>query len=116
DCFDSVCCVPAVDQTSPIPIVQAIFDAAQSEDFTPLAGLCDPADEGDGDTRAICQLAYDTRGAPDFIEYFQKGSVSGEAVIQGDQASVPILFGPDGTRSETMQLIRREGLWYLFSF
>ncbi|MCJ7625016.1 MAG: hypothetical protein MUO76_16065, partial [Anaerolineaceae bacterium] len=104
--------------TSPESVVQVIFDAAISGDFEPLENLCDPQGENDGDTQMICDLATDDTNREEFIESFAAGKISGDAQIgpQGDKAEVPFLFGPDGDREETMELINRDGQWYLFGF
>jgi len=103
---------------SPEDVVQAIFDAAVAGDFAPLKSLCDPQGENDGDTQDICDLATSAAGREDFVAYFARGKVSGDATVSaaGDVAEVPFLFGPDGDRAETMKLINRNGKWYLYSF
>jgi len=100
--------------TTPESVVQAVFDAAKSGDFSKLGGLCDPRGENDGDTRKICELEKDMES--EFVEYFKEGKVAGDAVINGDQAEVPILFGPEGGEEETMKVVQRDGKWYLMSF
>lgn len=104
------------DQSTPSGTVQILFDAASSKDFAALGNLCDPKGENDGDTRSICALATDDADAEEFVEYFSKGKISGDAVIEGNKAEVPFLFGPDGKREETMRLVQRDGKWYLSAF
>jgi tetratricopeptide (TPR) repeat protein len=108
----------ATPATSPESVVQAIFDAATSGDFAPLKTLCDPLGGNDDDTQIICDLATDDTHQKEFVEYFAKGKVNGVAEISPDstKAAVPILFGPDGDDEETMELINRDGQWYLFGF
>ena len=79
---------------------------------------CDPLGENDSDTQMICDIATDETNREEFIEYFATGKISGEARISrnGAEAEVPFLFGPDGDREETMNLINRDGQWYLSSF
>jgi hypothetical protein len=107
---------PAVDFTDPVKVVQAIFDAAKNKDIVILTTLCDPEGENDGDTRRICDVAKDTRKLDEFVLWFSKGKVTGEAVIEEDRARVPFIFGPDGNKKEEMNLIKRDGKWYLYSF
>jgi len=104
--------------TLPEGVVQAIFDAAQSGNFASLKNLCDPLGENDGDTQMICDVAADDTNREQFVQYFAAGKINGEVIISptGDQAAVPFLFGPDGNSEETMELINRDGQWYLFSF
>jgi tetratricopeptide (TPR) repeat protein len=102
----------------PESIVQTIFDAAQSGDFAALEGLCDPLGENDQDTQMICDLAADPTNREDFNQYFAVGKINGDAKISldGAQAEVPFLFGPEGDRQETMEMVNRDGQWYLFAF
>jgi hypothetical protein len=114
--------------STPENAVQAIFDAAKNQDFGLLTTLCDPLKENDGDTDCLCALSEDYvphKCASDshnrvtkaeFTKYFQMGKINGEVEIAGDEASVPIVFGPDGTQTETMNLVQRDGKWYLSSF
>ncbi|MBN1993072.1 MAG: hypothetical protein JW953_10240 [Anaerolineae bacterium] len=108
----------AAPATSPESVVQTIFDAAQSGNFTLLQGLCDPQGENDNDTQTICNWATDETDREEFIKYFAAGKINGKATINpdGTQAEVPFLFGPDGNNEETMKLVNRNGQWYLFGF
>jgi len=83
-----------------------------------LQDLCDPLGENDGDTQMICELATDDSNRDEFLQYFSAGEIRGDAIISpnGDRAEVPFLFGPDGNSEETMELIYRNGQWYLFGF
>jgi hypothetical protein len=103
---------------APEIVVQTIFDAAKSGDFAALKDLCDPLGENDSDTQMICDMATDDTNGEEFIQYFAAGKISGDAKIslEGDKAEVAFLFGPDGDREETMELINRDGQWYLFGF
>lgn len=104
----------AVDQTKPEEVVNALFKAAQTSNFDMLKNLCDPKNENDGDTRELCNLTEERK--KEFVEYFKDGKVTGSAVIEGDEASVPFVFGPNGSESEEMKLIKRDGKWYFYSF
>jgi hypothetical protein len=107
-----------VDFTDPASVLQAVFDAAQSGDFAALQNLCDPLGENDSDTQMICDLATDNTERASFVEFFEKAQINGDAQISldGSEAEVPFLFGPDGQEEETMKLINRDGNWYLSSF
>ncbi len=108
----------AVDMSDPVKVVEAIFEAARTNNAKLLGGLCDPTGENDGDTKRLCKIASDTggEGMAELVKYFAKGKVTGKAVITGDRAVVPFLFGPDGKKKEEMNLIKRDGKWYLSSF
>jgi hypothetical protein len=45
-----------VDNSKPENVVNAIFYAAENNDFSVLEGLCDPENMGDDDTKMICWL------------------------------------------------------------
>lgn len=104
-------------QADPEAVMTAVFEAAKTKDYTILAGLCDPNGEGDGDTKQICSVAFapeETKN--EFVQWFKYGQVIGKPVVVGDTAMVQFKFGEQGARDETMQMIRRNGSWYLMSF
>jgi hypothetical protein len=101
-------------QADPRSVAEAIFDAAQSGNCEGLAILVDT--EADGDSKRIAQVATDKSMQEDFKKYFAKGKVAADPVITGDKASVNILFGPDGSKEETFEMVRKDGKWYLSSF
>jgi hypothetical protein len=105
-----------VDHTNPVAVVHAIFQAARTEDFALLSGLCDPMGEHDGDTQLICEMNEDHPDRETFVELFARAEVSGEPIIDGNEAEVAFIFGVDGEREETMVLVQRDGKWYLFGF
>ena len=99
-------------QDTPEGVVNTIFDAAKNKDYSKLSTLCAP--DADGDSKHICDMKEEDKES--FVSYFSKGKVNGSAAITGDAAAVPILFGPDGTKEETMNLVKKDGKWYLQSF
>ena len=106
----------APDQSTPDGVVRAVFDADRANDASGLKGLCDPAGKNDGDTRRICEITTEDKGWKDFHTYFSKGSINGKVRVNGDKAQVDILFGPDGKKTETFNMVRHKGKWYLSSF
>ncbi len=105
------------DQTTPTGVANMVFDAAKSGDYSKLKSLCDDSLEPDGDSKKVCGVADgDDEYKKMFKEYFSKGKVVGEATIEGDDAKVNILFGPDGTKEETFNMKKKDGKWYLMSF
>ena len=105
------------DQSTPQGAAEMIFSAARSGDFSHLPELCNPAVESDGDSKDVCAVATGEQKMKDsFKEYFSKGKVVGDPVIEGDNAKVNIMFGPDGTKSETFNMAKKDGKWYLTSF
>ena len=108
---------PAVDFSKPEAVLAAVFQAASGGAFGVLASLCDPMKENDGDTQRICDVAKAAPGGQEeFSKWFKTGKVTGEPTVDGDRVQIPFSFGPDGSKSETMNLIRRDGKWYLSSF
>jgi len=105
-----------VDFRDPKSVTGSIFYAAESGHTAHLAGLCDPAGASDDDTRRICAMHP---GAPDWASFrrnFARGRLNGEPRVHGDHAALEFLFGPDGRDGETMELVRRDGRWYLSTF
>ncbi|MDP6943909.1 MAG: hypothetical protein QF464_07125 [Myxococcota bacterium] len=115
-CSSGVANAKPVDHTHPTLVVEAIFQAARTGDARYLPGLCDPRGENDGDTRDVCRARPGAKGWKEFRTYFAKGKISGNIQIMDGKAKVPFLFGPNGKRAETMNLIERNGKWYLHKF
>jgi hypothetical protein len=105
-----------VDHSDPVKVLQAVFDVAKGADAAVLGELCDPLGKNDGDTRRICDLSSGFESNDEFVLYFRNARINGEAVVDGTLASVPFLFGPDGDREESMELVQRDGKWYLSAF
>jgi Flp pilus assembly protein TadD len=106
-----------VDFSDPVAVMQAVFDAAATQDFSILPALCDPMGENDEDTARICAITADHPDRDSFVEYFGKGTIYGEAILHGDdQAEVRFFYGPNGDEAETVHLIKRDGKWYLLGF
>lgn len=103
--------------TEPLALVEELFAVAESGEFKKLAGMCDPEGKNDKDTRRICELADGKeKRKKEFVKYFTNASVDGDPIIEGEEAKVNILFGPNGEKKETLNLVQREGKWYLSSF
>jgi protein involved in sex pheromone biosynthesis len=113
---------PVDDETSsdsqgdPAELMRTIFKAAKSGNFSSLTGLC-AVDDGDNDVKMICGIDNESsKKQEEFKEYFAKGKVVGEPTIDGDEASVEFMFGPDGDKGETMRMIKKGKKWYLRSY
>lgn len=106
----------AADNSDPVKVVEQIFAAASSGKADALAGLCDPAGTGDGDVKDVCGAQPGSPKWDQFTKYFAKGKIDGAPQLEGDSAAVNFLFGPDGTKKETMKLQKIGGKWYLGSF
>lgn len=101
-------------QADPRSVAEAIFDAARSGNYDGLAVLIDA--DADEDSKMIANVSGDKETQDQFKKYFSKGKVSDEPTVEGETASVNILFGPDGTKEETFKMVRKNGKWYLQSF
>jgi len=102
-------------QSGPIDVVRAIFKAAKSGDYSEVSGIC--ADDADKDAKMICEIESQSEETQQkFKDEFSKGKVTGDAEINGNEASVKIMFGPDGDKEETMMLTKKGKKWYLSSF
>lgn len=101
-------------QASPRAVAETIFNSAKSGNYDGLAALIDT--EADNDSKMIAQAVVDKKIQEEFKTYFKSGKVVGDPVINGDKASVNILFGPDGDKEETFEMVKRDGRWYLQSF
>lgn len=102
-------------QSDPAAMMNAIFKAAKSGDYSALSDFCDP--EGDGDVKRICDIENQSSAKQEeFQSYFKKGEVDGDASIEGTEAKVKFTFGPDGDRKEEMNFVKKGKKWYLSSF
>ncbi|MEI9946137.1 MAG: hypothetical protein WDN26_18180 [Chitinophagaceae bacterium] len=101
-------------QNSPEAVAETIFKAAKTGDYEALPAIVDK--DADSDSKRIAAVASDPAAQAEFKKYFEKGKLNGEPMIEGDKASVKILFGPEGDREETFEMVKRDGHWYLKSF
>jgi len=125
-----------IDFTDPESVVNAVFYAAQTKDYSILQCLCDPFGDGDGDTKSLCSISkmaeqVNSYGGnektkqmlSEFVGMFEVGRVSGQITFSEFEgvkfAEVPFLFNhPGGEKrsDETMNLVQRFGNWYISSF
>lgn len=126
-----------LNQTDPNNVVNAIFYSARTGDYYLLENLCDPIGKGDGDTKRICALTNLKKQADqygetadmkktfeDFINNFKLASTFGQVTYEtsdsgNEIAKVSFMFnhpGGESRSSEVMNLVKRDGKWYLYSF
>jgi hypothetical protein len=105
-----------VDFSNPKRVLSSVFYAAKSGQAQHLSTLCDPRGGADEDVGRICGLTTESPDWASFVRHFENAHLIGEARISGDRALVNFAFGPEGRQSETMELRRRDGRWYLLSF
>ncbi len=107
-----------LDQSKPENVLEIMFEAARSGDYSQMSGLCHDDADMDGDVKDVCSCGEsdaDPKLLESYKEYFSKGKVTATR-IEGDKAEVDFNFGPNGTKKETMNLVEIEGKWYLSSF
>ncbi len=105
-----------VDFGDPKSVLASVFFAAEHGSAAHLAGLCDPSGAANPAARRVCAARP---GAPDWESFrraFARGRLNGEPRVHGDHATLDFIFGPEGDESETMELVRRGGRWYLSAF
>lgn len=126
-----------LDQSDPSNVVNAIFHAARTGNYDLLENLCDPIGKGDGDTKRICALTNLKKQAvqygesaemkktfDDFNSNFKLASTYGQVSYETSDsgyeiAKVSFMFnhpGGESRSSEVMELVKRDGKWYLYSF
>ncbi len=113
-------------QSDPQRVLEEVFKAAKSGDFSNLHKLCPPDKSNDGDTqRFICDVATSSaQTKKEFIAYFKDAYITGDVVRSkslagGEIAEIPFWFNhPSGGNrcNETMKLIKIDDKWYLLSF
>ncbi|MBI4954102.1 MAG: hypothetical protein HY908_18910 [Myxococcales bacterium] len=104
-----------VDQSKPENVLTALIDAAKNDDDSKLSSLCAEG-KGDGDVKKICAVKKGDKKWAEFVEAFKTGAIKGTPKIEGDKASIDFTFGPDGKKSETMNLWKSGDKWYLAGF
>ncbi len=107
-----------LDQSKPENVLEIMFEAAKTGDFSHMAGLCHDDVDMDGDVKDVCSCGEsdaEEKLLDSYKEYFAKGKVTATR-IDGDKAEVDFSFGPDGSKKETMKLVKIEEKWYLSSF
>lgn len=106
---------PKLNHGSPRGLAMTIFGIAKHGNLAELAAVADPVD-ADGDAKQIANVSKASAGEQaEFKSVFANAKVVVET-IDGDKAQVEILFGPDATKKETFEMVKRDGKWYLQSF
>jgi hypothetical protein len=103
-----------INQDDPEMVMEGIFLAAKSGNYTGLDGIC--ADNADGDCKSICSIATaDAKKKEEFKSYFSTG-ITTNTELNGSKATVEFKFGPDGKKDEKMELVLVNKKWYIQSF
>jgi len=108
-------------QSSPRLVLEEVFRAAATEDFSNLSKLCPSNQSNDGDTRQICTIGSSSaKKKAEFVSYFKGARITGKADYSDradgrETAQINFKFG-NGRGKETMNFIKVEDKWYLLSF
>ena len=117
--------------SSPETVMNTIFNAAKTGEVGVLRFLLPSLEETggepnyDGDCKALCnpgnesmreEIGGNYMSLDEFKSYFSKGKIVGSPVINGDDADVDFVFGPELEKNETMHMQRIKGKWYLSGF
>lgn len=104
-------------QKNPIDVISFIFESIKNEDYSEFRNLCDPYGENDNDVNYFCYAEMLTKKMQNNLKRdFENARIIGEPKIVGDKAEVEIAFGRSTNQLEKIRLVKRNGLWYLFSF
>src|SRR5690348_9834928 len=102
-------------QADPAATAETIFYLIQNEKYDALPDLID--ESADEDARQLADLKNaDETTQKQTREYFESASVNGEPVIDGDNATVKVNAGHNGTFEETFEMVKKNGKWYLVSY
>ncbi|MDX1417375.1 MAG: hypothetical protein R3293_24435, partial [Candidatus Promineifilaceae bacterium] len=103
---------------TPQGVLDTIVEVAETGDFIPLYGLCDPLAEHDENAAYVCALATATDKRRLFRRAFAASEVVGEIVYStdGQQAEMTFSHGPAGGIIKTAKLVQRDGRWYLLTW
>ncbi len=103
-------------QKNPKTLMNYIFKSAKKGDFSNFRYLCDPYAENDTDTKAMCFIEMQSQKQKELIiSSLGNGRIMGEPKIKGDKAEIEFAYGESSSNLDTMNLINRNGFWYLSS-
>ncbi len=105
-----------VDFRNPKRVLASVFFAAKYAKADHLGTLCDPNGDANKHALRICGQTANGNDWPAFVKQFSQGRLIGEARVSGDRALINFVFGPKGIDPETMELVRRDGNWFLLAF
>lgn len=99
-------------QIDPTATTETIIYLIQNEKYDALPALVDAdADEKSKEIAALKDA--DVASQKLTKEYFKSASLNGDPVIDGDNATVKVNLGHNGTFEETFGMVKRDGKWYL---
>lgn len=113
-------------QSHPKLVMEEIFRAAYTEEYSNLSALCPPDQSNDGDTQKyICDIASGSNTEiAEFLSSFKTAKITGDVEYDINEdgnktASIPFWFNHSGGESrskETMNMVKIDDKWYLMSF
>ena len=108
--------------STPEKLVSSMFSAIKTKDNCVLRDLCDYyPKEADADVMAVCGLFYLPQEAYEmFVAEFGNAYISGYVTYETYEgvsyANVPIKFGKNVDKDETIQCVNRAGKWFLYQY
>ncbi len=104
-------------QKNPVDLLNYIFESTKNRDFKNFRYLSDPYTEIDNSVKLICYAEIlSTRQQENFITDFENGRIIGKPKIKNNTAEIEFAFGPYSDKLEVMNLVNRNGLWFLKSY
>ena len=104
-------------QKTPEGLMSYIFESIKAREFTNFRYLCDPYAENDSDVNAFCYVEILSKESKEeLFNNFKNARLIGDTIVNGDRAAVEFAYGPYTDKLESMELINRNGFWYLLSF
>ena len=92
--FFMSCGAGGVDQSKPENVLEIMFEAARSGDFSQMAGLCHDDADMDGDVKDVCSCGEsdaEEKLLDSYKEYFAKGKVTATR-IDGDKQRLILIL------------------------
>lgn len=102
-------------QSTPTALAETIFYLIQNEKYDALPALIDQ--DADEDSKKLGELKSAGEEEQNLTrDYFESAAVAGDPVIEGDQATVNIKLGHNGSFEETFVMVKKDEKWYLVSY
>lgn len=105
------------DNSTPENVVNEIIRAAKEKDYSNLSKVCDPENNGDRDSRKLCDLEnQDEKTQNEFIEIFSTAEIINIPEIGEDDNKIKIKIQFGEGKTEKLKMAKRDGCWFLVSF
>lgn len=103
-------------QQTPKGLIEYVFSASKTKDFSKFRHLCDPYGENDSDSGGICYLQMMPKDAQkEIIERLENGRIIGEPNIDNNRASIEVAIGKKSDELVKINLVKRNENWFISS-